>query len=107
VITTGKEGYLVYGPNVTLPPGDYIIQYIYDILEDNGYSDVVRFDVTSDRGKTPLTEFEFCPGDRDTGEHQEILKFHLNKTQEYVEWRVHVTENAKIMLKEIAAVKKE
>ena len=106
IITTGKEGYLVYGQYLTLPPGDYEVEYYYEVFENTSKNAYIRFDAVSDKGRAKLAESVIELDDAEPGEYKEALRFSLANTAANVEWRAYVSENTGIILNKMVLLKK-
>jgi mannosyltransferase OCH1-like enzyme len=100
ITTTGKSGYLSYGPYIHLSGGEYCATYTFS---DLGQYDQMRVDVVSDSGGTTIAKHEL--GKKDSAKKAVVLKFKLADFLSNIEFRVHVGEESKATLTEIIVEK--
>lgn len=90
-VTTGKSGYLIYGPYITLSPGAYSFFVYGQAFEStpDDYIDIVSNDATKSLGKTSLSE---VPGTGILG----IMNISVETECQRVEVRLWVNEKTNI-----------
>jgi hypothetical protein len=98
--TTGKSGYLAYGPYISLSGGEYCVTYTFSDLSQH---DQMAVDVVSDSGRTIITKHELA--EKDGLNKAVVLKFKLADFLRNIEFRVYVGEASKAKLTEITLEK--
>jgi uncharacterized membrane protein len=80
---------LVFGPYLTLPPGNYNVRFLLKIDKETPYR-VATVDVCTDIGKTVIVSRDISGSEfKEAGKYQWfILNFMLNKTTPNIEFRV-------------------
>ena len=90
--TTGRKGFLIYGPYQTLLPGEYQLD-LNGVIGKNGEG--IWLDIVSDQGKTQHAKFELQSNIKNNLLSEKIV---FEKQVSNVEVRVFVEESSEIII---------
>ena len=96
LVTTGRAGYLAYGPYVRWPPGRYQVVLYGKFLE--GSDDGAWIDVAGSKGSRQFAKANLKNASADARGTLATVPFELDKTVEDLEVRVFVTPATRLAI---------
>ena len=107
LVSDGKPGFLIYGPYISLEPGEYVVEFLGRLVSQDGSEARIRMDVTADSGQAVIVEHNVMP-DQEFSEGNTLanMRFSTNKKQEHVEFRMFVPEGIILELDYVTVLQK-
>ena len=101
MVTTGKVGYLIFGPYLTLDSGFYTVEIFgfYDSIISN--LQLADFDVCSKAGEVIFSDGEIFSAQPGVNNFFVSFDFYLDDSYNDVEFRIRVSEKSNISIKSI------
>lgn len=107
LISDGKPGFLIYGPFISLEPGEYVVEFLGRLVSQDGSEAKIRVDVAADFGQAVIVEHIVMPDQEFSGGNTLAnIQFSTNKKQEHVEFRMFVPEGIILELDYVTVLQK-
>lgn len=105
ILSNGSDGFLLFGPYIDLPPGDYMVTWQGAVLEP-GVNDSIGFiDVTYNRGKMIIAR-QFLPPAHEGTDLGWKMHFSIDEHKDDIEFRFFVEEGVVALIEQIELIEK-